>query len=345
MAHINRLLIWRHLRAEPNQYILHYKNGKLRRSGPGVAYWFHPLAAAVAQVPVEDIETIFLLRERSADFQDVTVQAALTYRVVDPAKAAQRVNFAISLENGAWTEQPLERLARIWSQWAQQPVRAVLTAMPVVEAMQLGARRVHEALETALRDHVEAAAMGLAVVSVQVDHVSPTAELEKALQTPTREVIQQKADEATFQRRALAVEKERAIKENELATQIELTRRQENLIRQEGTNQMLAIQQETERQRFAVEAEAERQEIAARGNAEETRIRAEAEVEARRQHVQVDTDAEARRVELWRDAPSAVILGLAVQRFADKVKTIEHLNLTPDLLGDTLQRLLLERSE
>jgi len=30
-----------------------------------------------------------------------------------------------------------------------------------------------------------------------------------------------------------------------------------------------------------------------------------------------------------------------VQRFADKVETIEHLNLTPDLLGDALQRLLL----
>jgi hypothetical protein len=32
-----------------------------------------------------------------------------------------------------------------------------------------------------------------------------------------------------------------------------------------------------------------------------------------------------------------------MQRFADKVETINHLNLTPDLLGDMLQRMLLDQ--
>ena len=41
---------------------------------------------------------------------------------------------------------------------------------------------------------------------MRVAAVAPTAEMEKALQQPTREAIQQNADEATFQRRALAVE-------------------------------------------------------------------------------------------------------------------------------------------
>ena len=51
---------------------------------------------------------------------------------------------------------------------------------------------------------------------------------------PTREAIQQAADEATFQRRAQAVEKERAIQENELQNKIELARREEQLIAQKG---------------------------------------------------------------------------------------------------------------
>ena len=51
---------------------------------------------------------------------------------------------------------------------------------------------------------------------MRVAAVAPTSEMEKALQQPTREAIQQDADEATFRRRALAVEKERAIAENEL---------------------------------------------------------------------------------------------------------------------------------
>jgi hypothetical protein len=62
MAHITRLAFARHLRAEPNQYILHYRAGDLARRGVGLTYWFYPLSAAVAQVPVEDIETTFVLR-------------------------------------------------------------------------------------------------------------------------------------------------------------------------------------------------------------------------------------------------------------------------------------------
>ena len=83
MAHINHLAFLRHLRAEPNQYILHYRRGNLVREGAGLAYWFHPLSAAAVQVPVEDIETTFVLRERSSDSQEITVQVTLIYRVAD----------------------------------------------------------------------------------------------------------------------------------------------------------------------------------------------------------------------------------------------------------------------
>lgn len=344
MAHITRLAFVRHLRAEPNQYILHYRAGNLVRKGTGLAYWFYPLSAAVAQVPVEDIETTFVLREWSSDFQEITVQVTLTYRFVDPEKAAQRINFSISIENGGWLEQPLQRLDNMWAHWSQQPVRACLAAMSLVEVVRSGASRSRDALEEALRDNAEIESVGLSLVSVQVDRVAPTAELEKALQAPTREAIQQKADEAIFQRRAMAVEKERAIKENELTTEVELARRQEELIQQEGANQMLVFRQEAERQKFSVEAEVERNTLAAQGNAQQIRIRAEAEAESRRMLLEVETETEARRVDLWKGVPPSVTLGLAMQRFADKVGKIEHLNLTPDLLGNALQRLLLDQT-
>jgi hypothetical protein len=338
------LLLARHLRAEPNQHILHYRGGRLVRSEKGLAYWFSPLSAAVAQVPVEDIETTFTLRERSSDFQEIAVQVTLTYRIVDPERAAHRVNFSISLESGGWVEQPLERLNNLWAHWSRHPVRACLITKPVGEIVLSGADETRDALEQSLRGNTEIESMGLGLVGVQVDRVSPTAEVEKALQTPTREAIQQKADEAVFQRRAMAVEKERVIKENELATEIELARRQEELIRQEGANQMLDIQQDAERERFAAEADVARAEISVRGKAQRIRIQTEAEASAKRKLLKVETDAEARRVDLWKKAPPAVTLGLAAQRFAEKVETIQHLNLTPDLLGSTLQQLLLDKT-
>src|SRR3979409_1267235 len=97
MASITLYPFFRHLRAEPNQFILFYREGRLSRSGAGLSVWFNPLSASAAQVPLEDCETTFLLQERTLDFQEISVQCTLTYRIVDSARAAARINFAISL--------------------------------------------------------------------------------------------------------------------------------------------------------------------------------------------------------------------------------------------------------
>jgi regulator of protease activity HflC (stomatin/prohibitin superfamily) len=340
MAEIRSMALWRHLRAEPNQHVLHFSNGKLKRSGAGLSYWFNPLSAAVAQVPVEDCETTILFAERSVDFQEITVQVTLTYRVVEPEKAARRVNFSISTQTGAWVEQPLERLASIWSQRAQDPARRYLSSVPVVEAVRSGAEVVRKSILDALRSDTEIAEMGITVVEAQVVKVAPTAELEKALQTPTREAIQQKADEAGFSRRANAVEKERVIKENELATELELAKRQELLIEQQGRNKLMAIQREAESEKQRVTATLERGQLEAQGYVTALAVRAEGEANARRMQDAVALETEARRIEIFRGAPTSVVYGFAAQTLANKLSTIQHLNITPDLLRDTFMQTL-----
>jgi len=340
MAHIRRVGMLGHLRAEPNQHILHYRKGTLTRQGPGLAFWFNPLNAAVAQVPAEDIETTFLLKERTCDLQEVTVQVVLTYRCADPRAAASRVNFSLALETGAWVEKPLERLAGLWSQRAQDPARLYLASVPLTEAVRLGAERIRSAIAQAVTADPEIAAMGLALVGVQVVRVAASAELEKALATPTREALQQKADEAVFGRRALAVEKERAIKENELATQIELARRQEGLIAQEGANLLREAQTKAAADRERVLAEAETQRITAEASAKVAEVKAEGDAKALRLMADAKAEGERRRVEVWRDATGRVLLGLALQEFAGKVESIGHLNITPNLFGDAFREML-----
>jgi regulator of protease activity HflC (stomatin/prohibitin superfamily) len=297
MTTITRFAFARHLRAEPNQFILHYRGGLIVRRGAGLAYWFLPLDAAIAQLPVEDVETTFVLTERTADYQDVSVQSTLTYRVVDAEAAAARINFTVSLDNGTWLEEPLTRLASLWSQRARRSARAYLTSVPLVDAVGRGAEVVRAAMDDALRADPEIAAMGLALVSIQVQRVAPMPDVEKALQTPVREAIQQRADEAVFARRAHAVENERAIKQNELSTEIELARQQADLVRREGANQLLDAQQQ----------------------AEAGLVRAAGDADARRLTAAADADAEARRVSIWHDAPTRVILGLAAHELAAKI--------------------------
>ncbi len=333
-----------HLRAEPNEHVLHYRRGKLVESGPGLSYWFNRLSASVAQVPVEDCETTFLFRERTNDFQEVATQITITYRISEPEQAAARINFTISLGSGAWVEQPLERLASILAKRSQHPARLYLTSVPIVEALRTGADAVAAAIGTALDRDADLAQMGVTVVSVAVTKLAPTAEVEKALQTPTREEIQQAADEAVYQRRALAVEKERAIKENEMSTEIELAKRQEVLIDQQGQNRLREVRGEAESEQARVEAELERQALAATADARDTETRARGRAEAERLVAQADADGEKARLDVWRDAPERVLIGLALREFAGKVDSIGHLNLTPDILSTAFGQFLRDKA-
>ncbi len=345
MASIFKIGPFSHLRADPNEHILHYRRGRLIRQGPGLAYWFNSLSAAIAQVPVEDCETTFMLRERTSDFQEVAVQCTLVYRISNPEAASARLNFTLILNKGVWKERPLERLANYWSQRVQQPARSYLTTVPVVEAVQNGAEKVRQAIRDSLDGDEELIAMGLTVVDVQIIKVAPMADLEKALQTPTREAIQQKADEAVFERRAMAVEKERAIKENELATQIELAKQREHLIEQEGANRLRQVRQEAEAEKTKLEAELDRGEQRAKAEAEQIKVRTAGEAEAKGMLATVEAEADAKRVAVWKEAPSRVILGLALQGFAEHIQQIQHLNVTPDLLSQALTQFAQDQAD
>src|SRR4051795_2743501 len=103
MADISKFLFLRHLRANPTAHVRHLRNGAVAHDGAGQAFWFRPLTAALSEVPVDDREQPLLFHGRTLDFQDVTVQATVTYRVVSPAVAATRIDFGIEPESGRWT--------------------------------------------------------------------------------------------------------------------------------------------------------------------------------------------------------------------------------------------------
>ena len=171
-----------------------------------------------------------------------------------------------------------------------------------------GAAPIQDGIAAALAADLRLREMGLSVVTVRIAGVS-SADLARALETPTFERAQGMADEASFARRAQAVEKERAIAENELSTKVELARRQAALIAQEDENA-----------RRVAEGRAEAGRIAAEGEAVRIRL-----VEAAR------NGAEGERLALLRDVDPAALQSLTLRAFAEKLTKIETLNVTPDL--------------
>lgn len=329
MADIKQFPIMRHLRSEPSQQVLRFRRGRLVRSGRGLTFWFGPFNASIAEVPVDDRELPFIFHGRSRDFQDTVVQGVVSYRIIDAEKLAERVDFTLDLSTGVHLHEPLEHLASLLTELSQQFAMDYLVHTDLHTILEDGVETIRSRIEDGLRSDTGLHDMGLDLVAVRVSAVRPEAEVERALQVRVREAIQQQADEATFQRRAMAVEKERAIEENELQNQIELARREEHLIAQQGEN---------ERKRATDENDAAN--ILADGIAHRAMINAKAEAAGIKDIEEARVAAESERMAIYRDFPADRLMGLAAQQLAGKLKRIDHLNLTPDLLGAMLTNLV-----
>lgn len=316
MADITRRLGWRHLRGAPTAHVRHHRSGKLAHDGPGLSFWFRSLSAALSEVPVDDRELAMTFHARTVDFQDVTVQATVTYRISDPAVAAARLDFSIDPDTGIWRSAPLEQLGTLLTETAQQHALDVLARTSLASALVDGVKSVRERVAAGLAAEPRLPATGIEIVAVRVVALRPEPEVERALRTPAREQIQQEADRATYERRAVAVERERTIAENELASQIELARREEQLVEQRGTNTRREAEENAAADKVRAEAEASRSVRLA--EAEAARSVKLAEAEASKQ-VRL-ADAEAQRSERLTLAEAARSVRLAEAEAARSVR-------------------------
>lgn len=328
MADIHKFAFVRHLRANANAHVRHLRRGRLAHDGPAQAFWFRPLSAALTEVPIDDREQPLLFHARTADFQDVAVQATVTYRVADPALATARIDFGVDPDTGAWLARPLEQVGSLLTELSQQHALDQLARMTLTAALSEGMAAVRDSVAAGLSGDARLADTGIAVVDVRVVGLRGEPEVERALQTPTREQVQQDADRATYERRAVAVERERAIAENELQNQIELARREELLVQQRGQNERTRATEQAAARGIETEAQAARQRLLAQSEADATRAVGSAQA-----------DAEAARLAAYRDLEAATLLGLAVKELAGNLPQIGTLTLTPDLLTPILARL------
>ncbi|WP_338703189.1 SPFH domain-containing protein [Streptomyces sp. Q6] len=332
MADIIRRLGLRHLRSAPTSHVRHHRSGRLAHDGAGVSFWFRPLAAAISEVPVDDRELAMTFHARTADFQDVAVQATVTYRIGDPAAAAAHLDFSIDPDTGAWRGAPLEQLASLLTESAQQHALDVLAHTPLAAALTDGVPAVRERIAAGLGEDPRLPATGLDVVAVRVMALRPEPEVERALRTPARERIQQEADRATYERRAVAVERERTIAENELASRIELARREEQLVEQRGANA-----------RREADEQAAADAIRARAEAERTVRIARAEAEAAREVGEARAQAQAAWLRVHGDTDTATLHALTGSRLAENLPRIESVTVSPDVLTGLLARLGADR--
>jgi hypothetical protein len=113
-----------------------------------------------------------------------------------------------------------------------------------------------------------------------------------------------------------------------MQSQIELARREQELVGQRGTNARRKAEEVAAAAEIEARAQAARDEMLSTSQA--SRIREVGEAEA---------GAEAARVQVYASLPDGVLTGLAFKELATNLPAIQSLVLTPDLISPVLARL------
>ncbi|MCC6884687.1 MAG: hypothetical protein IT576_21200 [Verrucomicrobiales bacterium] len=209
----------RFIKIPPTSHVIQYSGGKIVREGAGISFFYYSPTTSLVLVPMESTEEPFIFEEQTADYQSVSLQGQVTFRIAEPQKLAALMNFTLDPGGQRYVSEDPEKLPQRVIHLVHVLARAEIEKLPLRQAL-----RASEALVRAIRTQLatlpELTALGLEVLGLSLLAIKPTPETARALEAETRELLLKGADEAIFMRRNAAVEQERAIKENELNTEI-----------------------------------------------------------------------------------------------------------------------------
>jgi regulator of protease activity HflC (stomatin/prohibitin superfamily) len=313
----------RYFKAPPTTFVLQYAGSRIKREGAGLSfYYFAPWTTLVA-VPVHSTDAPFIFHGVTSDFQTVSIQGHLTYRVRDPKQLSALLDYSLKPTGGYASDDPDKLPARITNA-AQNAVRGEIQARPLRSAL-LEADAISRNVAASLQAEAGLNALGVEVLSFSVLAIKPQPETAKALEAEARERLLRESDDAIYNRRNNAVEQERIIRENELNTEVAVEAKQRQI---EETKLAGRIALEEQRKQL-VEMEAAN-----------SRTRADAEAYLVRATIEPLTtlDPKALQVLAARNVDPRLMVAMAFQEIANNAAKVGNLNISPELLDTLLKK-------
>ncbi|MBL9178127.1 MAG: hypothetical protein JNM65_08685 [Verrucomicrobiaceae bacterium] len=330
----------RFIKIPPTTHVIQYSGGKVVREGAGISFFYYSPTTSLVAVPVGSTDVPFIFEEQTVDYQSVSLQGQITYRIAEPKRLAALMDFTLAPNGRGYASEDPEKLPQRVINLVHVLARAEIEKLPLRQAL-----RASEPLVTAIRAQLgtsaELAALGLEVLGLSLLAIKPTPETARALEAETREQLLKGADEAIFMRRNAAVEQERSIKENELNTEIAV----ENKKRQIRETQMDAEKAVQEK-----EAQLERAKLESSIGLEDERKKlvalaaenAKAESDTRAYGISTtmqalgSADASVLQALATSGMRPQQLIAFAFQELAAKADKIGNLNISPELLSELL---------
>ncbi|BFM21689.1 SPFH domain-containing protein [Gilvimarinus japonicus] len=255
---------FQYYKADSATYVIKTSGGRVRKKGKGLSFFYMQATSSIAAIPVSVQEAPFIFNLQTADYQSVRIQGQISFRVIDPDKIADVLNFNLKADGQSYaSEGPLKLTDRV-VRAAQSIVQNKVQSVALRDSLALSQPLV-ELMKTELAVQPVLDELGMALVDASVAAITPSPETSKALEAEARESILKEADDAIYARRKSAVEQERTIKDAELQTELVIQQKEQEIAESRINNERAIMrgnaQSEQERIKAEIEAENQRKEL------------------------------------------------------------------------------------
>ena len=327
-----------HIKFDSMTYVLHFKNGSIKREGRGLSFFYFAPNSSIVAIPMGSNDLPFIFSESTNDYQQVNIQGQISYKISRPKELADVLDFTVN-DNGIYKKNDIEKLNQRIINEAQTATSAYIHSIKLKDAI-----RSAKAIENNILEGLKASAaigmLGIEILGANILGISATPEMARALETETREKLQQEADQAIYERRNFAVEQERIIKETELNTEIAVEEKQKQIA--EKKMESMVQQSDNERKLREMQLEADISVENQRKQFIEQKT-ANDKIEAETQGYVLEATLKPYKEMDWKiltalsnNSDPRFNIALAFRELAENADKIGNLNISPDLLNSLL---------
>jgi hypothetical protein len=325
-----------YVKTPPTVHLMQFRGGRLVREGAGLSLFVYAPVSTLVAVPIGSRRVDFIEPYTTADFQTITVQGQITWRIKAPRKTAALLDYSLAANGRDYVSDDPEKLPERVLSLLRVLLQQGLKRLALARALQSGDEVGAQALR-ALATHHEIDALGLEVLGLALEAIRPTPETARALEAQAREAILKSADEAIFLRRNAAVENERRIRESELETEIAVERKKRTIreteVETESSIREKRAQLAQADMRSNIELEDQRKQLVT-SQAANTRALAEAEAHRVGALMLALEKADPKVIQAFASVgmEPGQLIAQAFGGLAERADKIGELNISPDLL-------------
>lgn len=332
---------FRFIKFQPSEYVLKYRNGKIVKQGAGISFYYYAPTTSIVAVPIGSVDVPFIFEEVTSDFQTVTVQGQITYRIVDQQKITELLNYTLDMKGKGYSSEDPQKLPQRVINIVRVLTKKTLEGMELNDAIK-SSEVLAQRILNEIRKNEEINLLGIEILGLSILAILPNKETARALEAQAREQLLRKADEAIYERRNASIEQERRVKENEFNTEIAVENKKKQ-VRETQLEAERAVQQKKnqlkeEDMNFETALEEKRKDL----------------IELTVQNSKAEADAKAYELSAVMKAlegmdPNVIqslasigmqpnkLIAIAFQELAEKAGQIGQLNITPDLLQELMK--------